>query len=100
MTHAYFRQRGFSQGVSNSYTQLRQEDLGVKSATKRSFVRRGLGYVFNKSYSVIQRLTDSAEVKRAFEEIKRGQTEGFAYHQSAYFTDAEVREWVHKEKYF
>jgi len=100
MTHAYFRQRGFNQGVSNSYTQLRQEDLGVKSATKRSFVRRGLIYLFSKSHSVIQYLTASNEVKRAFEEIKRGHAEGFSYHQNAYFTDADVREWVHKEKYF
>lgn len=100
MTHDYFRQRGFNQGVSDSYTQLRQQDLGVKSATKRSFVRRGLGYVFRKSWSALLRLAGSAEVNRAFEELKRGHAEGFAYHQNAYLADAEVREWVHLERYF
>jgi glucosyl-dolichyl phosphate glucuronosyltransferase len=100
MTHAYFRQRGFNQGVSDSYTQLRQHGLDVKRSTMRSFLRRGLGYVFRESWSALHRLTDSTEVKRALQELKRGHAEGFAYHQNAYFADAEVREWVHRERYF
>lgn len=95
MTHAYFRQRGFNQGVSDSYTQLRQQDLPSASA-KRPLINRALGFVVRKALN----LMDSAETKRAIAELQLGHREGYAFHQSAYRDDPEVRAWVHRSTYF
>lgn len=95
MTHAYFHQRGYSQGVSDSYTQLRQQESPSLSL-KRSFIKRALNYALRKSFS----LFDAREVKQADRQLKLGHREGFAYHQAAYRDDPEVREWVHRPTYF
>jgi len=95
MTHAYFRQRGFNQGVSDSYTQLRQQDLPSATA-KRPFIKRALGFAVRKALSLL----DSAETRRAAAELQLGHREGFAYHQAAYRDDPEVRDWVHRPTYF
>lgn len=95
MTHAYFRQRGFNQGVSDSYTQLRQQDLSSTSA-KRPFIKRALGFAVRKALNLL----DSAETRRVATELQLGHREGFAYHQAAYRDDPEVRDWVHQPTYF
>lgn len=94
MTFTYFRQRGFNQGVSDSYTQLRKQDETAKSS-KHNLVKRIMSYASRKSLSFL----DSAEVKRAFNELKIGYREGYAFHQAAYRDDPEVREWVHRTTY-
>lgn len=95
MSFAYFRQRGFNQGVSDSYTDLRRQDQLV-SSPKKSIARRFLHMAMQKFIS----LQDSGEVRRVFEELKLGHREGYAYHQVAYRDDPEVREWVHRPTYF
>jgi len=95
MTHAYFRQRGFNQGVSDSYTQLRQQDL-PSASEKRPFIKRALGFAVRKALNLL----DSAETKRAEAELRLGHREGFNYHQAAYRNDPEVRDWVHRPTYF
>lgn len=95
MTYAYFRQRGFNQGVSDSYTQLRQQNGRGRSGRGR-LLRRVLGYARRKAVG----LFDSADTKQALEEYRLGHREGFAYHQDAYGTDPEVREWVHRVVYY
>lgn len=95
MTHAYFRQRGFNQGVSDSYTQLRQQDPQAETA-QRPLIKRALGFFARKTLNLL----DGAEVKRATTELQLGHREGFAYHQAAYRDDSEVREWVHRATYF
>ena len=95
MTHAYFRQRGFNQGVSDSYTQLRQQDL-PSASTKRHFVKRALGFAVRKALNLL----DGGEAKRVAAELQLGHREGFAYHQAAYRDDPEVRDWVHRPTYF
>lgn len=95
MTHAYFRQRGFNQGVSDSYTQLRQQDLSIALA-KPPFLNQAIGFALRKAVSLL----DSAQTKWAIAELQFGHREGFAYHQAAYRDDPEVREWVHRQIYF
>jgi glycosyltransferase involved in cell wall biosynthesis len=96
MTHAYFRQRGFNQGVSDSYTQLRQQDAFPNKAPRRNVLKRALSYGLRKT----QGLLDSADVKQAQQELMLGHKEGYTYHQTAYRDDPEVREWVHRPNYF
>jgi hypothetical protein len=43
---------------------------------------------------------EGRDVMRAMNELSQGHQEGYVYHQNAYQIDPEVREWVHKDKYF
>lgn len=95
MTHKYFYQRGFNQGVSDSYTQLRRQDFQAITA-KRALVKRVVEFIAKRSLE----LRHSKDVIRAAAETKLGYREGYAYHQAAYCNDPEVREWVHRPTYF
>lgn len=96
MTFQYFRQRGFNQGVSDSYTALRNQDASTPSA-RRSLLYRGTSWAWRKLKDQIY-LT--REARQALTELKEGHSEGYAYHQAAYRSDPEVRGWVHRPTYF
>ncbi len=96
MTFAYFHQRGFNQGVSDSYTSLRKQNTDGHAKSK-SFAFRALRWSWRQLQ--LLRPTD-ADIKRAQQALTAGHIEGFAYHQEAYHNDVEVREWVHKPQYF
>lgn len=97
MTFAYFRQRGFNQGVSDSYTILRDLHLHgrvleaakavLRRLARRSY-RRWMGYG-----------AQDAKARHALRELDVGHAEGYAYHQHLFRTDPEVRAWVLKESY-
>ena len=104
MTLEYFRKRGFNQGVSDSYTRLRNPpeavpsghpngDLKLMPTLKnklRTAKRKALGWI-HPSTSTLN------PAQAAFQE---GYQEGFEYHQGVYASDPEIRAWVHKENYF
>ena len=92
MTHSYFRQRGYSQGVSDSYTALRDQDIAQQNPMRRAVVWAW--------HQLKDRIYLSAEARQALNEYKRGHREGYAYHQDCYKTDPEIRAWVHKADYF
>jgi hypothetical protein len=96
MTYTYLRQRGFNQGVSDSYTMLRQRGKRTANFSMRNQTRRVLNYAIHNIMSLI----DSAEVKIAFKELELGHKEGYLFHQAAYKVDLEVREWVHRPTYY
>jgi hypothetical protein len=96
MTLAYFHQRGFNQGVSDSYTALRKQNAYGKPEST-DFMFRTLHWIWRKLQ--LLRPTDEG-VQRAQQAMAAGHIEGFAYHQEAYHNDVEVRDWVHKPKYF
>ena len=98
MTHAYFRQRGFNQGVSDSYTALRAETARV--APPRSWPYRVARWGWRQLRAAVSRLQTPAAAKRALGEFAFGYQEGYSFHQHAYQADPEVREWVHRERYF
>lgn len=96
MHFAYFRQRGFSQGISDSYTLLRQDPV-ASSPPRRNSLLRATGRVWR----TLENLFDSdREARHALSELQAGHREGFAYHQQAYREDATLRDWVHKPQYF
>lgn len=95
MTYTYFRQRGFNQGVSDSYTVLRNEDQ-PSSGSQRSSIARAASWSLRKFRDIMC----DHEMKQALQEIKLGHREGYAYHQKVYREDPEVRAWVHKPTYF
>ena len=96
MSLAYFHQRGFNQGVSDSYTALRKQDGGGQVARKNFFYR-----VLRRGWRKLKLLRSiDANIRLAQQALTAGNTEGYAYHQNAYRNDATVRDWVHKPKYF
>ena len=98
MTMEYFHQRGFNQGVSDSYTQLRGEI--IQPAKRRSLAYRAVRWGWHRLRQISANGLDDREARRAIDEQCAGHREGYAYHQAAYRDDLEVRAWVHRERYF
>lgn len=98
MTIDYFRQRGFNQGVSDSYTRLRQQDTPTRGSRSWPYRVGRWGWQMLKASRAS--LIMPADERRALQAIRVGHKEGFAYHQNAYWSDPELREWVHRERYF
>jgi glycosyltransferase involved in cell wall biosynthesis len=95
MTYDYFRQRGFNQGVSDSYTALRNRDHPAAPGAA-NLVRR----IARRVMREVRDMAADGDVKRALQELKLGRREGVAFHRKAYREDAAVREWVHKPVYW
>jgi glucosyl-dolichyl phosphate glucuronosyltransferase len=95
MTFDYFRRRGFNQGVSDSYTQLRQKECATLYSN-RKFIRRLFSFLMRE----IIGLFDSKDVKLAYKQLRLGSDEGRLYHQNIYRNDPEVRKWVHRSIYY
>jgi glycosyltransferase involved in cell wall biosynthesis len=95
MTHDYFRRRGFSQGVSDSYTRLRQGNLSASLNKPNT-----LGHIFRRLAHSCRNSVLGADVRRALDQLSLGHREGFTYHQAVYKDDAVVREWVHRTSYY
>lgn len=98
MTLAYFRQRGFNQGVSDSYTQLRGEI--IEPAKPRSLAYRAARWGWRRLKQFSNLGPADPEAKRVIKAQQAGYREGFAYHQAAYRDNPEVRAWVHRAHYF
>ncbi len=98
MTLDYFRQRGFNQGVSDSYTALREGANQPQPLwTLPSRLAHGVGRRLEAAWF---NLRSPPEARRARVEEWAGYQEGYAFHQDAYRTDESVRAWVHKPTYF
>jgi glycosyltransferase involved in cell wall biosynthesis len=98
MTYLYFYQRGFNQGVSDSYAKLR--------AGKHVIVqnRSAFRYIYQKIRQVlkfgIEKCVLCKDSRFALKMLNHGYKKGYIYHQNIYKNDAEVREWVHKKRYY
>lgn len=95
MTFDYFRQRGFNEGVSESFTRLRTAQDGAGQAGG-SRARAALSSIVHKLVG----LAGDREVRHALDQLEIGRREGIEFHQRAYRDDAEVRAWVHRNDYF
>ena len=96
MSHDYFRQRGYSQGISDSFTALRSQETTV-STGRRNVVHRAAAWAWR---NLKGRVYLTGDARQAMSELKHGYGEGYAYHQHCYATDPEVRAWVHRPGYF
>ena len=96
MTFAYFRQRGYNQGISDSYAALRGLPQGRAGGAGQRLLSRATGWASHKLSAPLA-LTGA---RRAMRELKEGHREGHAFHQRAYREDAELRAWVHRSNYF
>jgi cellulose synthase/poly-beta-1,6-N-acetylglucosamine synthase-like glycosyltransferase len=96
MTLDYFRKRAYNQGVSDSFTRLREGQAPA--------VRRGAAARLRRLAARAKAFLLSSPFDRDLRKLRRlereGHAEGFAYHQNAYHNDPEVRAWVHRPDYF
>lgn len=94
MTHKYFRDRGYAQGISDSFTALRN---GGAIPRSKSFPMR----VFRKvSEMLLDLVFLPKESRNALRMLADGYREGYSYHQQCFHDDKSVRDWVFKEKYY
>ena len=100
MTLGYFRQRGFNQGVSDSYTALREGDHQSDRSRVLALPYRLARGGWRRLAAAWSTLRSPQEVRRARAEEHAGYREGYAFHQTAYRTDPAVRAWVHRPTYF
>lgn len=92
MTFDYFRQRGFAQGVSDSFTALR--NTSCPSRPWLSIARRMKGWA-RRTMTELR----SDRQHAALSALREGHSEGYAFHQRAYRDDPDVRAWVHRPTY-
>lgn len=98
MTFAYFWQRGYSQGISDSYTDLREPGARSSQGDQRGLLRRAAGWAKRRLLAGVRYVAD--ETGQPLRELASGYEAGYAFHQRVYREDAEVRAWVHRPKYF
>lgn len=101
MTPSYFEQRGFAQGVSDSYSAVRRNRSASLSLSER--LRARLRPVAG-SIRARWRMTGSRDpAASALLEVRlstlRAWAEGFAFHQSALRSDPHLLSWVLKDNY-
>jgi glycosyltransferase involved in cell wall biosynthesis len=96
MTLDYFHQRGFSQGVSDSYSSLRSTRDKERVENLLPALRR----IRSRLDSIVRRLAlRSYGARKAMRAYRAGYKEGYSYHQDYYSRSGSVREWVHKRDY-
>ena len=95
MTFEYFRQRAFAQGISDSYTHLRNPKYGLGSPGMLK-LRKTLGKVRN----YIKPKFRDGELQLLIRELDASYGEGYRFHQDNYASDPEVRSWTHRQDYF
>lgn len=95
MTVEYFFKRGFNQGISDSYTALREAN-SLKSQEAAPLLRRGFARGWRMARDWVS--LDSG-ARTALDAQRSGYRRGNAFHQRAYLEDSELRAWVHKPTY-
>jgi glucosyl-dolichyl phosphate glucuronosyltransferase len=94
MSSEYFRNRGFSQGISDSFSSKRV--VSKKKIMTVKFFKRAINFFVTK----LTYFFYSKDVKFIINTVQKGYTEGYSFHDKAYKNDANVYKWVHKKFFF
>lgn len=105
LTIEYFKKRSFLQGISDSYTELRDKmnidelDQGNKKNKKevnylkvRANIKNILKLIFGPK--------DSHQFKQIIEDIRKEYSHGFKFHRNEFDNDKNLRKWVLKKNYW
>ncbi len=97
LTVDYFCRRAFFQGISDSFTQLREKDAkNSESVTLKRKLKQWIHYYKNQLSTILQATRYTESEKQRF----KSYTIGFEYHQKMYKSNQDVKKWVLKENYF
>lgn len=100
MSISYFRRRAFNQGISDSYSELRGKYVDSQESSGRNPWLRGLHRRLRGLYKQFRPTwIRDGDMKVLLKESAAGYEEGFAFHQHAFATDPEIRNWVLKPSY-
>lgn len=97
MTIDYFYKRSFNQGISDSYTKLRESS--PKLSGQRSTILTLIQKISVSLKRIIKKNLVSPKEKEIINAQIAGYQEGFEFHQAAYYKSIEIRKWVHKDNY-
>lgn len=98
MTFEYFRKRAFNQGISDSYSRLRQGSAGWRGLRKP--LSHALAAVRSTRAWAGEWLSQDRELGLLARTMRAGYREGYKYHQHAYRADPALQSWVHKPDYY
>jgi glycosyltransferase involved in cell wall biosynthesis len=102
MTEEYFCKRNYIQGISDAYSELRNESNKKSNKSKiinklKLFLKVLSGYEQIKYLLEIKTETNKTDFEKKL--IKSHQN-GFIYLSKCYQHEKEIKDWVHKENYF
>jgi glycosyltransferase involved in cell wall biosynthesis len=99
LTLNYLRQRSFNQGVSDSYSHIRQGNDSGQSYknTLRSLIRKLLQKIIKISHFVKRDINNKAVDYQ--QEMETGYLEGYSFHQKMVKNNPKLKDWVMKEDY-
>lgn len=104
LTLAYFEKRAFYQGVCNSFTDIRTKNLApapVKSITPGYLNFPGKIYRrLKRSLFTTKNRNEPAEIVKIKATLSNAEQSGYQFHQNAFNTDTDVRQWVLKKDFF
>ncbi len=94
MTPEYFKERSFSQGISDSYTDLRNQ------ATPRINRKTKVKRIIRQGKTFIKEIIKGRKADIAISELSRNPYEdGYKFHQKQFYQNQEMKEWVVKPHY-
>lgn len=100
LTLDYFKKRAFCQGVEMSYIDKRYKTDNnpiVKRAGKISrWFRILTGLEANRQLQTIQNKPSLTDIEK---QISQSYSIGYQYHDTLYYSDKSLREWVHQNNY-
>ena len=95
LTVEYFQKRAYFQGVSNSFTQIRSEKLGLSLYLR---LRRMVGRLLCKIGSKTSLWSHDAKVVRQL--TQKAEQDGWLFHHNEVMNDPELLAWVRRQNYF
>ena len=95
MTADYFHRRGYAQGISDSYADLRRRG---GRPTPRGVSARGR--LRDGAVAMVSRLRSGGELGAVMRATQEARRKGYAFHQAAVAADPSLRDWVLREDYF
>lgn len=100
LTIDYFCKRAFCQGISDSYSHLRNHNNNLSGNSNikkwKKIIRTILGI---ESVTYLKKFETKFNMTDYEKRIYQSYTIGYSYHQEQYKRDKSIREWVHKDNY-
>jgi len=102
MTPEYFERRAFNQGISDSYTQIRNREKGNKNYQNINLVTilRNIKRIIYINYKKIVPEKKTSELNRIEKALSIKYNEGYNYHHNEVKNDPELFKWVLKDYYW
>lgn len=105
LTHEYFKKRAFYEGVSNSFTRIRNqsENEGLENLTITRKLKNSIWPYYYKLNLWIKNLGKKSkpeeirELEKLFSESEKA---GYNFHQNEFKNNAEVKEWVLRDNFW